>query len=299
MNSQIETLYVIGNGFDLHHDVASSYFGFRNYVKCHNNEVYDYCEQFLPVEKNWSDLESAFGHVDPYDIQDEGNEYLVSYGAEDWSDDNHHVVQRVVEEITLSLSQGLLELFKSWLLTLEIPNYRSVKQPLQFKRDKSAYLSFNYTNTLSKTYRIPKSDVVFIHGCIEEVEDIVLGHAWIQENTVESHTDENTDPRIADCAYYLDKYFKDTFKPTTEIIELNSDFFTSINSVKEVFVLGHSMRQVDHDYFKAVLSSIDSNARWAITYFSDDCLIDIKSQCQLLGINLSKVKFVKMNELTV
>ena len=41
-----ETLYIIGNGFDLHHDVASKYSDFKAYLAKHDQDLlYDLEDQ--------------------------------------------------------------------------------------------------------------------------------------------------------------------------------------------------------------------------------------------------------------
>ena len=40
MNTSITDLYIIGNGFDLHHGINSSYFEYRIWLKKHYEDIY-------------------------------------------------------------------------------------------------------------------------------------------------------------------------------------------------------------------------------------------------------------------
>jgi hypothetical protein len=45
-----DTLYIVGNGFDLHHGIRSSYKAFGEYLKGHDRNTYDVVERFFDVD---------------------------------------------------------------------------------------------------------------------------------------------------------------------------------------------------------------------------------------------------------
>ena len=57
-------LYIIGNGFDLHHGVASSYASFCKWLKKHDFELYDLYETVCSYDALWSDFETSMAYVD-------------------------------------------------------------------------------------------------------------------------------------------------------------------------------------------------------------------------------------------
>ena len=62
-------------------------------------------------------------------------------------------------------------------------------------------------------------------------------------------------------------YFTESFKKTDSIIIANTPFFDSISKYDEVYVLGHSIGDVDMPYFKKVIDSVGSRkTRWFISY---------------------------------
>lgn len=56
-------LYIIGNGFDLHHGVASSYASFCKWLKKHDFELYDLYETVCSYDALWSDFETSMAYV--------------------------------------------------------------------------------------------------------------------------------------------------------------------------------------------------------------------------------------------
>jgi hypothetical protein len=50
-------LYIVGNGFDLHHQIKSSYSDFGEYVKTVDPELYETVEEYFSFGGKWSNLE--------------------------------------------------------------------------------------------------------------------------------------------------------------------------------------------------------------------------------------------------
>ena len=51
-------LFIIGNGFDLHHGIASKYSEFATYLKDEDRTVFDIAEEYVVPEKDlWSCLD--------------------------------------------------------------------------------------------------------------------------------------------------------------------------------------------------------------------------------------------------
>jgi hypothetical protein len=130
-------------------------------------------------------------------------------------------------------------------------------------------LSFNYTSTLQSIYDIPLDRVLHIHGRAED-ERVVLGHAWERSARLARLTDEDTDVRIAGGYEIIDGYFAETFKPTMRIIDEQRPFFASLSGIDEVFVLGHSLGEVDLPYYENIIDNIDDDrVTWTISFHTD------------------------------
>ncbi|GHX02067.1 bacteriophage abortive infection AbiH family protein [Vibrio cholerae] len=293
-------LYIIGNGFDLYHNIPSSFQHFKNFVFNSNQELFDAVERYLPVSNNWSDLESSLADVDVDGIIESALEFLAPYNSEDWSDAYHHDYQYEIVKIVSMLSEVLLEQFRYWLSTLEVPNNDELCiSPIVLDRN-AKFLSFNYTNTLEKTYLINDEKVIHIHGKIEdEYSDIILGHSWFPSeiSSLNAMLDvDNIDARIMEGNNILDGYFQDTFKPVDEIIDKYNIFFESLEAVNEVYVLGHSLSTVDFEYFEKVKQSVSQEANWCASYYSEDEIIRHESALLKLGVTKEKIHLFRLSD---
>lgn len=269
-------LFIIGNGFDIHHGIPSRYTDFADWLEGEDREVFDAFEEFIPssfdasgVERaGWADLENNLANFDVQQLLDYGDNFLPSYGAEDWSESGHHDHEHELDEKTSLVSSRLHRCFVRWLRTLDSAS--ATRFPVSAVDRRGKFLNFNYTPTLQRVYGA--TDVLHIHGSLlDDVEDIVLGHGWdpAKHKQWASHIDESTDTRVASGYHLIDKYFRKTFKPTSKIIARNWQFFCSLGSVTEVFVLGHGLADVDRPYFEQILLGVPKSARWTISYYGD------------------------------
>ena len=129
--SKLKKLYVMGNGFDLWHDIPSSHREFKSFVKEHDRDLFDAVETYLGAEEDWSDLESALASIDVDNVIEDLDHFMVSYAADDWSDAYHHDFQYEVERVVERLSATLRIQFGKWIRQLAIPNRFSAGKRLQ------------------------------------------------------------------------------------------------------------------------------------------------------------------------
>ena len=292
---RMNRLYIIGNGFDIYHRIPSSFSAFRSFVEARGGAVWEACENFLPANVLWSDLEAALGTIDTDYLLEDHQQLLVPYGADDWSDASHHDYEWAINETTQALSSGLLGLFTEWVSNLSIPFRGEVDELLEIEKN-SKFISFNYTETLMKVYGVDRKSIFFPHGFIDdEPNNLILGHAWVPEKRMADDANEDTDTRLAGALNNLDSYFKSTFKPSSDIISGNSEYFNSLSDVDEVFVLGHSLADVDHPYFSKIISSITPHAFWVVCYFVDP--EPIRKELAKLGVCRESYRLVTLSEL--
>lgn len=265
-------LYIIGNGFDLHHQIASKYSDFATYLERVDRHIFSIAENYVVPEKNlWSYLEERLAEIDVDQIESHAENYLVPYGADDWSDSGHHDYEYEIEQICEAISKKLREHFADWVRQLEIPLHAPF--PVRCIDPNSSFLNFNYTSTLQRIYGVPDNNILHIHGsAADHTSKIVLGHGWDRQRSElrSRFVDEETDVRVAGGFELIDELLAETFKPTKEILARNKAFFEDLSAVTEVFVLGHSLAQVDEPYFSAVLDHVESNAHWTVSFHSDE-----------------------------
>ncbi len=82
MNS---TLYIIGNGFDLHHGIQSAYKQFGTFVQSNDSELYSLIENYFGADNDfWSEFEMRLADFDAAALMEGASDFLVSYGADGW-----------------------------------------------------------------------------------------------------------------------------------------------------------------------------------------------------------------------
>jgi hypothetical protein len=269
-------LFVIGNGFDLHHQIPSKYSQFGDYLKTASPKIFNYVEKYLFHEQVcendlWSTFEERLAHLDDDQIIEEAEQFLVSYGAEDWSDAYHHDFEYEIEQVVGGLSTKLRDHFANWVRTLPIPaSFQG--PPLKCIDTQSKFLNFNYTPTLQKLYNIPNDNVLHIHGCASDPNaSIILGHGCERssQEMLLRQVDEDTDTRVAGGYQLIDDYFTKTFKQSALIIQQEQAFFEGLKDVTDVWVLGHSLSEVDYPYFEQIIKNTSASTQWIVSYRSN------------------------------
>ena len=311
----IKRLYIIGNGFDLHHGLKTSYFDFSEYLQENYNELYNILESYIycssPDNCLWSKFEENLANLDVEEILSENTDRLPDYASDDFRDRDRHVFPDIMGEYHRKLTEGLLETFKRFIQDVEIS-----KKAFQYKINldtTATFLTFNYTNTLERLYNIHRNKITYIHNSAFETDDIFLGHGTDPEKFEEKKpvppnglTEEECERWYEEHDSYdysydtgketIMKYYKDTFKPTNEIIIRHNSFFSKLIEIDEVNILGHSLSNVDLPYFKEIVKHIKPSVNWNVSYYDNK---EIKSHLKSLlelGLNEQNIILFEMED---
>ncbi|KQM19139.1 bacteriophage abortive infection AbiH family protein [Chryseobacterium sp. Leaf201] len=303
-----QTLFIIGNGFDMFHGIPSGYSDFKEFVKETDKKLFQALEYYFDADSLWSDFEGTLAYLDTDKIIDDASQFLVGYGAEDWSDAYHHDYQYEVQQAIDVVTIQLQEEFIRWILGLQIPYIKEMTLP-----ESAQFINFNYTKTLEQIYNIPYNHILYIHNKAIDMESVlILGHGRTphvkqqtppkvidnsedNENDYYDYYEDMDDVRVTEGDKILDQYFVDTYKNTDTIINENLAFFSSLSNITKVFVLGHSMSEVDMKYFHKIKESVSSNAEWIVSYRNENQIDERREILSNLGINL--MRFIKLEEL--
>lgn len=265
----METLYIFGNGIDLHHGLPTSYADFNRFVLSNNIELSDSIEEHFAMNVNdhflWSNFEEDLGSFDwelfysnhnNIDINNDNFRPSDAYGLED-------KLVAGAEEI----KQIICNTFEEWIESIDISQAR---KKLQFLKN-SRYISFNYTLLLEEIYNIPHYRVLHIHGDISGIsEELVFGHNKTMDQTPE--LDESGDSNrtfFTDSESAAKAPFHSFYKPVVEIISSNINTFESLKNFKDIYVLGHSLNQIDVPYFREIHNR-SKKAKWNVTFYQDN-----------------------------
>ena len=152
-------------------------------------------------------------------------------------------------------------------------------------------------------YGIPNDQILQIHGNKNiQSDQLILGHGWKRGVSDSLNHDVDigeADTRVIEGNEIVDSYFSKTFKPVTDILLQNQSFFKDLKPVKQIYVLGHSLAEVDSPYFNAIIGNIDkTSTRWAISFHGGAKDLDDKqSRFAEFDINMDLANFSTLGEI--
>lgn len=184
--------------------------------------------------------------------------------------------------------------FRDWILKLDISR---VKPMLRLYQGNSLFLSFNYTKVLEQVYSIPFQFVKHIHGVAEEDSSIIeVGHGRTN-NEIDDMFDSDNDIELEACKEIKD-LVRGWRKDTSRIIHQNARFFDSLHDVTEIFVLGHSMANVDMPYFHEIKANVQPDAMWTLSIYSQVDKQRKNEAIQELQLQDENVHFIELDDLS-
>jgi len=312
-----DKIYIIGNGFDLHHELKTKYSDFAKYLKANNEGLYDMLEKHISYPQSdedlWYKFEENLANLDADEILSEHSIILPDYASDDFRVANRYAFPDTMTEYYEKLTEGLIEEFESFIQSVQ---YLIISDELKVELDiDSFFLTFNYTNTLEKLYKIDKKNILYIHNsAFYGSGQIILGHGidpkrfqkespeppddvdidnyekWYQENDDYEYSFNTGEENLMG-------YFEATFKPTKEIINNHASFFSSIGKYKEIFILGHSLSDIDLPYFEEIFKNSSPNAEWKVSYYNGEEGKKHFETLISLGIRKDKIELFKLPEI--
>lgn len=280
-------IFVIGNGFDLHHDLDSTFRSFYEYIKKNNSSLLKKINVEFSLDRFWNDLENRILlNVDEI-LDDAVNEHYPNLSSDKCStfDDAWLYVKNRLSFIDVFKGDNLYK----WLCNVNIKEISIKKSINDFMIDSSdIYLTFNYTTLLEKYYNILPDKIMHIHGCIDDVvnsnnDDIIncLQLGYYGENTPNRHYEtiknryENDDMFGVSISLALDRIYEYDVKCFKNVDnnckKLNKWFDKMVNSeVTRIVIMGHSLNRIDQKYYDEILIPRFSNACWVFLEYSED-----------------------------
>ena len=237
IGSSPRKLYVIGNGFDLHHGLPCGYADFMAWLQVDRPKVYSTLNRIYGDcdGNNWSDFEES----------------LASFNLDDYPDD-------VTRDDLMRLKAGLNEALGTWAKTIGMPEEKTAIGGI----DRNAvFFTFNYTRTLEDFYGIDADRIVHLHGGVDN-GNLIFGHDSMGDGVTDEDLKEARRMRM-DADVYRDmvhvkmsQEFADVFrKPVAEVIEKHRGDFEALTGIEEMIVLGVSYSDIDKPYFERIIEA--------------------------------------------
>lgn len=273
-------LFIIGKGFDLAHGMPTKYDDFKRWlIENDRIDIIQELQHAFPGMKGgeyllWSDFETALGQ---YDIDTVLN----------WGWDDLYITRTSIGNLNFDSPCSLLniqlpdiirDVFPAWVKSIPIATIPAYKLPSQ-----ALYLSFNYTDTIERLYRIPERQILHIHGRASINEELVVGHNRSIDPS--EYWDDHLDVRENNERMQRLVDMNNLRKPSFELINQNESFFRLLNTVQTVTVLGHSCASIDYPYFRKVKMSIRDDAEWNFNPYSEEDVIRINTLKKEVGLH--------------
>lgn len=301
------TLLIIGNGFDLYHDLATKYSDYRNWLLDHDKQVvtdfasFDYAKECLEREsgpyfkfgsteeddRRWSSLEESLG-IEWDDLCYETLEHTYPNLTDDnpgW--DDFWIELQVRLEYLKKLTRGR---FREWVESIDV----SKAKPVLELPDTASFITFNYTPTLEHVYSVRPDRILHIHGSVLN-KDALLQFGSPDNNPFELQ-------KVLEDKYGVDDFYGATIQQgvtvacdrcadTWKNIEGNYDvlnhFLDTFAKIDTVIIMGNSFDKVDKPYYRDVLAPRYRDAEWVFCEHESngDKHYDIDDFCRELAIS--------------
>ena len=255
----MDNLYLIGNGFDKHHDIPSGYWDFHDWLKKEDEELVEKIDELYGYNGDlWGNFEVELGNLN---IVEKATEIYQAHPADEMSDHyerTFHEGAIVAGDSIGEIYNKIREKFPAWVKQLRKANVAKEITLL----DNAYFVTFNYTDTLIALYNIPKDKILFIHGRAKTSRFLVLGHGKSEADVTkeaEKDWDENTHLAYEQTVQAIERQVNMMRKKTEKIISDKKPIFQSFKNVKNIYAFGLSMSDVDKPYFVEIISHIDKN----------------------------------------
>ena len=271
-------LFIIGNGFDRAHRMATGYGDFRKWLVENSrfDVIYELQSAYPAKIKDdyllWSEFERALGE---YDLDTIIN----------WSWENLYLTEDSVGNmlynkglIDTQLPDIISEAFTKWVCGIQIPTNKVFDNI----SGSSLFLTFNYTDTLELLYQVPERHVLHIHGRASKGEKLIVGHNRMIDPV--EYWDDSIDMRENNERMQRLTDMNDLCKPVYEIMEQNNWFFKGLGFIKDIHVIGHSCGEIDYPYFRKIKETVPDVVIWHFNPFTPDDRIRISRLVSEIGI---------------
>ena len=269
-------LYIIGNGFDRAHGLPTSYYDFRKFLQSTEPQFLSTFEDkyylaYSATSRNrnilWNDFERNLASISADVIVEEVNSMDLDlegdyYGYEDTLYYYYHDEFSYIEE--------LQKYVKRWIRSIKIRDLKPISSAIT---NSAKYITFNYTGVLERIYHIGDANILHIHGSLRARDlDPIIGHRdekRMKDNSLrrEKAANEFDEATEAACKV-IDDYYRETYKNTAKLSIFIVSFLQNTN-IDEIEVIGHSIADVDQDYFKLVDFITGKRIHWIVNYYED------------------------------
>lgn len=299
-------LFVIGNGFDIAHGLATSYKDFRGYLEEQDWAYLERFESFYGFSTDsdkefvegalWKEFEIKLSTFDEEDIVDQGSSIDLGLDGGDIA-----IEDTLIDHWKKQYGyiKKLNDHVRQWIEQIDI-NIPTKTKIINSKHD-DLYFTFNYTLLLEKIYHIDDGNILHVHGSIGEKDyPPIIGHG--DSDKVEAARNNamraRNELREKESSIYsaIADYYEHTLKNVNLHISINKGFFNRLSNVDKIFVIGSSLGDSDMPYFQEIKSSTKEGTIWNIYYYDALDEIAFLNKIASLGVGKENIHMIPSEE---
>lgn len=294
-------LFIIGNGFDLAHNLPTKYWDFRIYLERNYPDFLEAFEQHYQIyngdsddlkkELLWNDFETNLANINEDVIIEQATSIDMGLesgdvGIEDTLRSYFRSEYQYIDKLAVYLKQ--------WIRSIKIRDVHPITSVISKSAD-DCFITFNYTSVLETTYQIEPSNVLHIHGSLHKYDDDpILGHGnrkRIEDiKAKRNHAQIRCDEKEISICSVIGEYYNTTFKNVNDYMHKLNSLYK--HGVEEIIVIGHSIAGVDLPYFKRIDEYTRRSAVWKIYYFDDNKKDEMRKALESQGISPKRILLI-------
>lgn len=297
-------LFIIGNGFDLGHNMKTKYWNFREYL---SNMYPDFLEEFekhyriFPSDSQkdkeeilWNSFETNLANIDD-DIIIE-NALQMDLGLESGDIGVYETLYEYFSD-EYKYIEKLSKYLKQWVRTINVRDVLPRTTLINNESD-AYYITFNYTAVLENVYCINPAKILHIHGSLRDYTDApIIGHGNNQRieavKDLREQSECDCDEKKSSIYDVVLDYYTKTYKDVSRYLYKLSRIAEKL--IDEIIIIGHSIEGVDLPYFRTIERLTNSKAIWTIYCFNENEKFDKKQALLRQGIDKKRI-FVKSTD---
>ena len=302
----MEHLYIVGNGFDIHHNIPSKYSDFYKWLEANEPELLSNIQDYFVGCSDptwWSEFEQELASLDTLNIiHEKAIEYYPNIASDDFRDSDWYGAEYAVEVCVNKMYDDIEVAFSKWIKSLPKGN----PQKKIFINNTSWFLNFNYTYTLETLYGINANNILHIHGKVGMPDEkLILGHGTSSKelnNKIKLTYDDDstmyfTEDRARDTIIYEIACRK---KDVERIIQNNEKWFESLLQVKYLHFYGFSFSDIDMPYISKILDSVNKdNINIEFSFYEEKDKERISHVVNKYSISRDQYHLIELSELEI
>lgn len=263
-------LVILGNGFDLHHGLRTSFAHYRDYLIANNkNDIVTKVDSLITRQKGKSDFKTIdWNDIEKYLFKEFDSIRMSNTHSGEQKKILYNNLEQDMEKFTEGLYQYLIQISKS----LNFKENITIKKEL---KSSNVILTFNYTS-LYNQYKLDNNPEIFhIHGNLSENDLPLIGYYC----DVHRSKKQSEDHHVLYSGYFIHKPALAWKQNNISFEHRQQTFSTRFRSnIDEVVLIGFSFGESDRHIYNLL----------------NELMVDQHTEERMLKATVEKTKKIKI-----